>query len=48
VSLKVSCYRHTDKHAHTDADTDRLWKLSGLLISRILWWPNDTGLIVMF
>lgn len=48
MSLKVPCYCHTDMHAHTDADTDRLWKLSGLFISRILGWPSDTGLIVMF
>ena len=48
MGLKVPCCCQTDMHPHTDADTDRLWKLSGLLISRIQGCPSDTGLIVMF
>lgn len=40
----LSSYWYTYTHKHIQ----RLWKLYGLLISRILEWPSDTGLIVMF
>lgn len=44
----LSSYWHACTHARTHKHRQRLWKLSGLLISRILGWPSDTGLIVMF